>query len=60
MTDTNATITDRIELADARMALDYATKINDRFGMVVAMRRIRKAKATRATGGRQDNPPAAA
>lgn len=32
------------ELEAARDALSYATAINDRFGMVVAMRRIRAAK----------------
>ena len=32
------------ELEAAREALDYAAAINDRFGMVVAMRRIRAAK----------------
>jgi len=32
------------ELADARVALDYATRINDRYGMANAMRRIRAAK----------------
>lgn len=54
----NAILNKRIALADARTALDYATRINDRYGMANAMRRIRLAKVALSVSERGATRPA--